>query len=230
MAKFSIIVPTLNEEAYLPRLLKSLKLQTFKDFEVIIVDGGSKDATVQKAKALGANVIHQKGGIAKARNIGAAASKGEILVFLDADCAVPKDFLEKAKESLDSGDAGCLMGWPEPLEPSFFARMAYAFGWLLSLFNLTMPGYMGFIVRRIAFELVGGYDENLIYAEDMDFQRRLSRITKIGHPKDLIVYSSTRRWRGPKSGGPKEILMIVLRVLHYLIFKRSGTFYPVYHG
>jgi glycosyltransferase involved in cell wall biosynthesis len=229
MAKFSIIVPTLNEEAYLPKLLKSLRLQTFQDFEVIVVDGGSKDGTVQKARALGAHVIIRKSGIAQARNIGAASSKGEILIFLDADCVVPKVFLEKAKEILEKGSAGCLMGRPEPLETSLFGRIAYTFGWLLSFLNLTMPGYMGFIVRRMAFELVGGYDESLIYAEDMDFQRRLSRITKIEHPKDLIVFSSTRRWRGPKSGGPREILMIVLRVLRYILFKRSGAYYPIYH-
>lgn len=116
------------------------------------------------------------------------------------------------------------------MEPSFVARMAYAFGWLLSLFNLTMPGYMGFIVRRMSFELIGGFNEALVYAEDMDLQRRLSRVTRIKHPRNLIVFSSTRRWRGPMSGGPREAFMIVLRVFLYLLLKRSGRAYPVFHG
>ena len=91
----SIITPTLNEEEFLPKLLKSIKKQKFKDYEIIVADAGSVDKTRKIAKKLGSGVV--KGGLpAVGRNEGAKAAKGELLLFLDADVILPEKFLEKA--------------------------------------------------------------------------------------------------------------------------------------
>ncbi|MBU0615524.1 MAG: glycosyltransferase, partial [Nanoarchaeota archaeon] len=91
----SIIIPTLNEEKHLPRLLDSITRQRFKDYEIIVADNNSKDKTRDIAKKFGAKVV--PGGLpAKARNLGAKAAKGNILLFLDSDVILSKGSLNKA--------------------------------------------------------------------------------------------------------------------------------------
>src|SRR5687767_8595987 len=90
----SIIIPTFNEEQYLPKLLKSIEAQTVQPTEIIVVDAYSVDTTRKIAKSYNCKVID--GGVpAKARNLGAKIASQPILLFLDADVILPKAFLEK---------------------------------------------------------------------------------------------------------------------------------------
>src|SRR4030042_6878 len=83
---FSIIIPTLNEESRIERLLKSLQRQSFKDYEIIIVDGGSRDRTAEIAEQYSAKVYVKKGCKEfPSRNFGAEVSNGQVLLFLSAD-------------------------------------------------------------------------------------------------------------------------------------------------
>ena len=102
----SIIIPTLNEEDYLPWLLNSIKKQDFVDYEIIIADAGSKDKTLSIAKSYGCKIV--PGGLpAKGRNEGAKAAKGDMLIFLDSDVLIPHSkFIENSlaefkKKNLD---------------------------------------------------------------------------------------------------------------------------------
>ena len=91
----SIIIPAYNEEEYLPKLLKCIKNQTCKDYEVIVADADSKDKTRQVAKKHGCKIV--KGGLpAVGRNSGAKIAKGDILLFLDADVWFDDNFLKNA--------------------------------------------------------------------------------------------------------------------------------------
>lgn len=91
--KISVIVPTYNEEEVILDCLESLTKQTFKDFEIIVVDDGSTDSTLEKLK--GVKVFHQNHlGAGAARNLGAKHAKGEILVFVDADMTFDRNFLK----------------------------------------------------------------------------------------------------------------------------------------
>jgi len=91
----SIIIPTLNEEKFLPHLLISLKEQTFKDFEIIVADNNSTDATRSIALKSGAKMV--EGGLpARGRNNGAKVARGEWLLFLDADVILPPGFFRKS--------------------------------------------------------------------------------------------------------------------------------------
>src|SRR3990172_1161417 len=88
---FSVIIPTLNEQKFLPNLLTSLSEQSYRDFEVIIVDGGSEDKTVVRARSYKKKlpsltiIEHARRGVSAQRNEGAASARGEWLVFIDAD-------------------------------------------------------------------------------------------------------------------------------------------------
>jgi glycosyltransferase involved in cell wall biosynthesis len=90
----SIIIPALNEENYLPRLLDCLKKQSFKNYEIIVADADSRDKTREVAQTFGCKIV--KGGLpAKGRNEGTKIARGDIILFLDADALLPEDFLEK---------------------------------------------------------------------------------------------------------------------------------------
>jgi len=107
----SVIIPTFNEEKFLPFLLKSLKKQTFKDFEIIVADNNSVDATRSIAITAGAKVV--KGGMpGRGRNRGAKAASGDWLLFLDADVILPPEFLEKTVAEIKKSEfsvATCLI-------------------------------------------------------------------------------------------------------------------------
>ncbi len=103
---FSIVIPSLNEEKYLPKLLKDLSNQTYRDFETIHVDAQSEDKTVKKAAAFKetANLsteISSKKNVCHQRNLGAAKARGEWIIFMDADNRIPHHFLQGIKYQID---------------------------------------------------------------------------------------------------------------------------------
>ena len=108
---FSIIIPAYNAEKYLPDCLDSVNRQTFRDFETIIVDDGSTDATGLIADGYvsttkNALVLHgENQGPLLARRKGLKSCHGEYVVLLDADDALKENALEKLKESIDSSNA-----------------------------------------------------------------------------------------------------------------------------
>jgi glycosyltransferase involved in cell wall biosynthesis len=102
---FSIVIPTLNEEKYLPKLLTDLVKQTLQDFEVIHVDGSSEDKTTKVARDFAKKLklktkVVKKRNVAFQRNAGAKLAKGEWLIFMDADNRLRSSFLQKIKQQL----------------------------------------------------------------------------------------------------------------------------------
>ena len=100
--RFSIIIPLYNKAPYIQKALESVFAQTFQDFELIVVDDGSKDSSYETAKSILARakvnyqLIHQENtGVSTARDNGVAASHGDYLCFLDADDWWAPTFLEK---------------------------------------------------------------------------------------------------------------------------------------
>jgi glycosyltransferase involved in cell wall biosynthesis len=102
---FSIVIPALNEEKYLPKLLRDLSKQTLSDFEVIVVDGHSDDATVQKcqsySKKIPLSIISTEvRNVSFQRNLGGKKAQGKWLVFMDADNRLPNYYLEGVRYNL----------------------------------------------------------------------------------------------------------------------------------
>ena len=101
MPKFSIIVPVYNVEKYIDNCLKSIKNQTYKDYEVIVVNDGTKDNSMDIVKKYDVAVVEQKNqGLSAARNTGVKHATGEYLIFLDSDDSWNKDLLKELNKSL----------------------------------------------------------------------------------------------------------------------------------
>ena len=101
MPKFSIVIPVYNVEKYIGKCLESIEKQTFKDYEIIVVDDGSTDGSMEIVNKYNVKIIntpHQE--VSEARNIGAKQAKGEYIIFLDSDDYWDNQLLEKINESL----------------------------------------------------------------------------------------------------------------------------------
>ncbi len=217
--KLSIIIPTLNEEKYLPILISQLKKQTFQDFEIIVSDGGSTDKTREIAQSFGCKVV--EGGLpAKARNEGAKIAKGELFLFLDADnIYLPEDFLEKAIREFEKRNLG-VATFPLYVAGNFFVdKIAYF------LYNLWVKLTQRFfplacniiLTKREVFEKVGGFDEKVFVGEDHDFAQRAGKISKFGFiEKAGKVITSARRLE--KEGRLKAYSKYILAGVHFYFF------------
>lgn len=192
----SIIIPTLNEEKYLSQLLDSIKKQSFKDYEIIVSDAGSKDRTCEIAAQYRCKIVN--GGLpAKGRNEGAKVAQGEILLFLDSDTFLKPGFLEKnlqefGQRKLDI--ASCLL---EPMTNKKFYRWSAClfYNWpILALEKILPHGAIAiFVKRNIHFQL-NGFDETIKLAEDHDYVRRGAKIGRFGILRSVPVTVSIRRY------------------------------------
>ena len=186
--RLSIIVPAFNEEAYLPSTLASVRAATEHlrargddvqaRIEVIVVDNNSTDETAAVARNEGARVVHEPvQGIARARNTGARHAVGEVLVFIDADVAVPPTLLHVIHETMR--DPACIGGGVDvDYRPRRLAARLYLRAWrVLGRLTGMVQGATQFCRQR-AFERVGGYDEKAWIGEDVDFYRNLRRLAR----------------------------------------------------
>ncbi|CRI64157.1 hypothetical protein THIOKS11760014 [Thiocapsa sp. KS1] len=193
--KASIVIPTLNESGLLPKLLDRLDRQTFRDFEIIVADAGSTDATREICRTRG--VILTDGGMpGVGRNRGAAVAKGERLFFFDADVLPPDDFLEKALGEMDAEGIRLATCWFEPdsnnpLDDLLFELANYFVK--LSLKTDPHAGGFAIFVDRELFDRVGGFDESLRLAEDHDFVKRAARHAPLHMLESTRIRMSVRR-------------------------------------
>jgi len=192
----SIIIPTKNETKNLPRLIKSIRNQTYKRIETIVVDTGSDDNTVSLAKKLGVKVYLKGPERSAARNFGALKSKGEYLFFLDADMQLSKKAVQSCVSSI--GNFGALIVPEKTVGESFMARLR----------DFERQMYMGDISIEVArfykrkiFREFKGYDENLTGAEDYDLPARVMKKYRIGwsngtifhHEQDLTLWQLLKK-------------------------------------
>jgi glycosyltransferase involved in cell wall biosynthesis len=209
----SIIIPTLNEEEYLPILLNQIKKQNFKDLEIIVADGGSNDKTVEIAKQFGC-IITKGGNPAKGRNEGAKIAKGDIFLFMDADnIYLPDNFLEKLLNEFKKRNLG-VASFPIYPKGNWFDKFAYGlYNWWVKITQKFLAyATNSVLVKREVFEKVGGFDEDIKIAEDHDFAKRSAKISKFGFIETEPVLTSTRRFE--RDGRLKTYLKYFLAGLY----------------
>jgi len=179
----SVVVPTRDEEYYLPRLLSSLKasvayakthLNQHLSYEVIVVDNRSTDQTPDIARREGCIVVPcDAKNLSVTRNRGVRATSGEIIMTIDADSEFKTGTIYDIITAMSTGKTiggGCLI-YPERLSAGIIITflLVYAVIWFYRI-NVGC-----FFFRRTAFEEIGGFNEQLVSAEDIDFGRRLRR-------------------------------------------------------
>ncbi len=192
----SIIIPTYNEEAYLPFLLRSIQAQTFKDFEVIVADANSKDQTRALAVEMGARVVD--GGMpAVGRNRGATAAKGDILLFLDSDVVLPDPwFLQGTIAEFEKRRLDVATCEADPISDKKVDKVFHeVFNYFMRVTASTMPHAPGFCIfaRKKIHEAISGFDEEIKLAEDHDYADRAGKIAKFGVLKIYRIPVSVRR-------------------------------------
>ena len=214
----SIIIPTLNEQKYLPRLLKCIKRQSYKSYEIIVADANSKDKTRSIAKKQGCKIVPSGGHPGIGRNIGARAAKGDVLLFLDADSLIGERFLEDSlkefkKKGLDVAGA-CLYPETGRIIDKFFLGIFNAWIYLTQGFYPNACG-TGIFCKKWLHKSIGGFDESIVLSEDMDYVRRAGKMGKFRILKNAKVVYCMRRYdnEGRFNVGLKLFLSAVYRLI-----------------
>jgi len=200
----SVVVPAYNEEQCLGRCLTALARQTHPPhlLEVIVVDNGSTDGTAKIARRFGARVIAEpRKGVARARQTGFEAARGEIIASTDADAAAPTFWVGRITAHFQADPAlGAVYGpvyWPDgrPIEQLW---LRYPVTWTLWASNRVRRSLWwgsNFAVRREVFWKAGGFPVDWHSGEDTDLSLRVSRIAPVRFDPDLVIHASGRRGR-----------------------------------
>lgn len=201
MEKISVIIPTYNREKTILRALQSVLGQTYTNLEVLVVDDGSTDATVDIVKGVGDNRVQyislgKNGGTANARNEGARRASGEWIAFQDSDDCWCKDKLEKQmryaeahpefsmiygkyRAHLLSGEELIVPG--EPLPQILEGRM------LKTLLERNVIGTPTMLVRKQEFLSVGAFCTNYSALEDWEYVIRFAGKYQIGFVPEVLM-------------------------------------------
>lgn len=179
---FSIVIPTLNEEKYLPLLLSDLQNQSFRDFEVIVVDALSKDETLAKARGFETKIPSlciiksDRPNVSIQRNVGAREARGKWLIFMDADDRVDKFYLKEMEKKLKKSHADIFTNWSDVDSPDKTSEL------LIDVINIGIeigkfvryPVANGALIgiKKAIFDKVGGFNPDMSYLEDTEFVNR----------------------------------------------------------
>ena len=206
----SVVIPTLMEEEYLPKLLETIRNQTYQPIEIVVADSSpspSKEKTVEICQDYEARYVFvPKLNLPHARNSGAMEAQGEIVVFVDADCLFTPTYIQDVVAELNKG---CVLAHgADPVAEGVFISSASVI--LRSWFK--PKGYTtgrGIAIWKNAFTEIGGYDESLDptlgYREDLDLGKRvrqrygrksikLLRTSYLGESARRIKYLGTAEW------------------------------------
>jgi len=199
----SIIIPTFNEEAYLPRLLGSIAKQDYRDFEVIVADNSSRDRTRSVARTHGARVV--EGGVPGiGRNRGALAARGEYLLFVDADTVLPESFLSGIMARFEKDFVDICVPWIRPIDGTNpIYRTIFQFSnTFFKLMEVIQPQGLGvcILTTRRLHNRIGGFSEKVRVSEDFDYINRASLVGRFRVYSHVYVYHSVRRYQAEGVG------------------------------
>ncbi len=190
--KVSVVVTVFNEESTIRQLISTLKKQSLKQFEIIIVDGGSTDNTVNIFKKYkNIKIFSYLGNRSVSRNFGVSKSRGQIIAFTDAGCIPHVDWLEKLVQPFADQSVSVVSGFYQGLSENIFQRC-------LIPYVLVMPDVAGktefypatrsMAIRKSVFIKSGGFNQNLSHNEDFAFAHHLKSLgLSFTFAKDAVV-------------------------------------------
>lgn len=186
----SVVIPLYNRAGTIGAVLEAVNNSTYRNFETIIVNDGSTDNGLEVLQHAGNKSPHKlvnfekNLGVSKARNAGARAATGEVLLFIDADCIVQPDTIEKCVETLKQGDSVCVGGvyTAEPWDDDFFSAFQSLYINYVESKN-EHPDYIAthcMAIWKQTFDEFGGFIEDSFIGhqasvEDVEFCHRLLR-------------------------------------------------------
>jgi glycosyltransferase involved in cell wall biosynthesis len=232
--KISIIVPAFNEERLLGESLAQIKsaarafAQRGWDFELIVCDNNSTDRTAEIARAAGATVVFEPvNQIARARNSGAATATGDWLIFVDADSRPSAELFTDVAEQIQSGR--CLAGGSTVrMDEKFFLSgfFTWTWNWSSRLGRLLAGSFV--FVETAVFREIGGFNNELFAAEELDLSKRLKRLARETGRGIVILDShplvtSARKMRLYTAGDHLKLLVHVLFNRRALTRRESCT-------
>lgn len=223
---FSIIIPSLNEEINLPILLRSIKNQTEKDYEVIVIDSLSTDNTKKEAEKFKNTIknfqfiIRRCKNVSMARNYGASLSQGKFLIFFDADVELEKDFISEIKKKIQKFNLDMTTVWNRPKKKSFTGKaVLFLLNINMTLFEKIKPAANGpcIIIKKELFDKIGHFDEQIIFGEDFDLVQKAHKQKAIFKVfAKPVLYVSTRRFE--KEGLLHSLYKSIKAILYQLFF------------
>lgn len=189
----SVVITTKNEQSVIGLLIKSIKSQTYKVKEIILVDNNSTDKTLEIAKGMGVEVYIFGPERSSQRNFGARMAKGKYLLFLDADMELTKDVIKECVEVIEANPKIGAISIPEESIANTFWGKVKAFE--RSFYNLEgdLTTDAARFFSKKAFEECGGYDTNITGPEDWDLRDtilksgyKIARINALIHHYERI--------------------------------------------
>jgi glycosyltransferase involved in cell wall biosynthesis len=228
--KYSIVVPTYNEERYILKCLQSIMDQRYdrNQFEIILADAESTDTTQSVARLLCDKMVSTKRrGIAVGRNLGATQAAGEYLVFVDADAVLEQDFLLQLDGSFRQQSTVAVSGIAKPSDGKLFQKFVYIGTYVLvrvfNAFGLSLFPGICVAYRKKEFAEAHGFREDFGIVEDLDLSRRLSRRGTCTVNAQAIAHVSTRRL---KTHALSTVLYHIYNDLKYLMTGKAAKEYP----
>ena len=202
--KLSIIIPCLNEEKVIAKVLTSLQYLRLSQHEIILVDAGSGDKTIEIARDWVDHIVISEKGRALQQNLGAKKATGNYLLFLHADTFLPVGFIHQIEQlelssQYDWGRFDIQLSGYHP----GLRLIEYMIN-LRSRLTSIATGDQAIFVRKKVFQQIGGF-ANLSLMEDIDLSTRLKKISK-PYCSTLKVKTSSRRWE--KNGLLKTVLLM----------------------
>ncbi len=222
MPLISIIIPAYNAERTIIETIQSVQQQTFQDFEIIVINDGSKDQTLdllhnikeQRLKVFS----YENGGLSTARNRGIVHARGEFIAFLDADDMWTSDKLELQIEALQKHpEAAVVYSWTYFLYENenqsyvdtscFYEGNVYA---SLLVKNFLHNGSNP-LIRKQAIDAVGSFNVTILFCEDWDFYIRLASIYPfVLIPKPQVIYRQTAGSHSSNLNGLEKGMLTVI--------------------
>lgn len=226
----SVIITTKNEEKNLARLLKSVKSQTSKDIEIIVVDNYSKDSTVKIAKKY-TQIVHIAGPERSAqRNFGLQIARGKYVLILDADMELGKNVISQCLDRINDSKIAALIIEEESKGNNFLAKIKALEKKMYKNTVIEAPRFF----KTANLQKIGGWDESLVAGEDWDLTQRIKKTgslerteTKIYHWETNSLFSDLKKkyyyaqvvqryaqkhpYTFKKQSSPKERLQILFK-------------------
>lgn len=210
-ALLSIIIPVFNETHSISATLDALK-EIRGNVELIVVDGGSRDGTIEILHQRNVNVIHSERGRGVQMHVGASEARGDVLWFLHADTIPASDAAEQITEALKDEKT---VGGNFHIRFDGDTRPARFLTWLYPKLRKIglLYGDSGIFIRRDVYEQTGGFKPYPIF-EDLDLVRKLKRVGRVTYLPSTVTTSS-RRFEG-RSFAPVFARWVLLQLLYWL--------------